>query len=204
MPAFFTGYLTAVSLILAIGAQNALVLRHGLAQSHVFAICLFCALSDAILILLGVAGFSALTTLWPSLPYWMGLFGAIFVFGYGVLRLWAAWNGGYDAELTGEVKPLRTALATIAAVTWLNPHVYLDTVALLGAISQQFALYAPRIGFAMGAVLGSFSFFFLLGYGAKALAPYMRSAKTWRILDIVIALVMFAIAFGILQKLVLA
>lgn len=196
------GFATAFSLILAIGAQNSLVLRHGLSRSHVFLICLFCAVSDAILIILGVAGFAAITAMLPSLPFYMGLAGALFLIAYGFMNLRAAWIGDYDAELEGKAKSLKQAIITIFAVTWLNPHVYLDTLALIGAVSTRYETVALKTAFGAGAVTSSFVFFFGLGYGARLLAPYMTSPRVWRGLDVGIAMVMFAIAYGLLVKVV--
>lgn len=192
-----TGFFTSISLILAIGAQNALVLRHGLARSHVFWICLFCATSDAILIALGVFGFGRLVTAYPSFTLYLAVFGVLFLGVYGLLRLWAAFKGDYAIELTGKPQTLRSALITVAAFTWLNPHVYLDTVALLGAVSAKFESTGEKVVFGIAAIAASYTFFFSLGYGARLLAPYMTSARVWRMLDIAIALVMFVIAYSL-------
>ncbi len=192
-----TGFATGFSLILAIGAQNAFVLRQGLARAHVFWLCLLCAGSDAILIVTGVAGFSAVVALYPALPQIMAWGGAAFLLAYGALRFHAAWVGQYEMQISGQSKGLWATLATGAAFTWLNPHVYLDTLGLIGAISTEFAGSA-RIAFGAGAVLSSFVFFFGLGYGARLLAPIMRSARAWRLLDVVIGLVMWALAAKLL------
>ncbi|MCL4122540.1 UNVERIFIED_CONTAM: hypothetical protein GTU68_051605 [Idotea baltica] len=195
-----TGFNVSISLILAIGAQNTLVLRQGLARAHVLPVVLFCAISDAVLIALGVAGFSAIVELYPSLPKIMAWGGAIFLFVYGAMRLYAAATSDYENELAGRSLPLRQVLFTLAGVTWLNPHVYLDTLALIGAISTSYPALDEKLSFGFGAVMASFVFFFALGYGAKYLAPFMRSPRTWRILDIVIAIVMFAIAIMLIAK----
>ncbi len=197
---FFTGFFTGLSLILAIGAQNAFVLRQGLLRQHVFALALFCAASDAALIAAGVAGFDALTARWPGLPLIMSLSGAVFLIAYGATRLHAAWKGGHRLGEARAAQSLRRTLATAAAFTWLNPHVYLDTLGLIGAVSTGFAPGAERVAFAAGAVTASFSFFFGLAYGARLLAPVMRSERAWRLLDAGIGLTMLAIA----AKLVLA
>lgn len=189
-----TGFATAFALILAIGAQNAFVLRQGLLRSHVFAICLFCALSDAVLITAGVAGFGYLAEAFPYLPTFMAWAGATFLFVYGGQRLWAAWRGDYAMVLSGKSPPLLTALLTAAAFTWLNPHVYLDTLGLVGAVSTQFEGANEKRAFALGAISASFTFFFALGYGARLLAPVMQSARAWRLLDVLICFVMWALA----------
>ncbi len=192
--AALTGFFTGLSLILAIGAQNAFVLRQGLQRSHVFALAFFCAASDALLIAAGVAGFGALTALWPGLPWVMSLGGAAFLIGYGVSRLHAAWRGGHALGAGEQARSLTRTLAIAAAFTWLNPHVYLDTLGLIGAVSTGFAEAGERLAFGIGATSASFVFFFGLGYGARLLAPAMRSRAAWRILDAVIGVTMLAIA----------
>ena len=186
-----TGYFTALSLIMAIGAQNAFVLRQGIARQHVFWVALFCASSDMILISSGVAGFGALVTLTPWLPSVMAVFGAGFLLVYGGLRFMAAIKGDYALTLENRTVSLGKTIAIAAAFTWLNPHVYLDTVVLLGSISAQY-LSAPA--FAFGAVTASFGFFFGLGYGARMLAPVFARPRAWQILDALIGVVMWAIA----------
>ncbi|MCE8419244.1 LysE/ArgO family amino acid transporter [Rhodovulum sulfidophilum] len=193
-----TGFATSLSLILAIGAQNAFVLRQGLLQSHVFALCLFCAMSDALLISAGVAGFGAITGALPWLPRAFGLGGAAFLIVYGALRARAAWQGGHRLEAGGRAGSVRAVLGTAAALTWLNPHVYLDTLGLIGAISTDFAPGAARLAFGLGAVAASFCFFFALGYGARLLAPAMARPLAWRLLDALIAVVMWVIAARLL------
>ncbi len=195
MQAFLGGFGLGFSLILAIGAQNAFVLRAGLRRAHVFAICLCCALSDALLIAAGVAGFGALVEAMPALGLVMRLGGAAFLLAYGARAFWSAWRGGAVLEAGGQGGSLRAALATCLALTWLNPHVYLDTVVLLGAISAQ---YHPAWVFAAGAICASFTFFFALGYGARLLAPLFARPGAWRVLDLVIGAVMWAIAAGLL------
>ncbi len=194
-----TGFATAFALILAIGAQNAFVLRQGLAKAHVFWLCLLCAASDAILITAGVLGFGYIVDLYPNLPTYMAWGGAAFLAVYGLMRFWAAWDGQYAMQLSGQSAGLWATLATGAAFTWLNPHVYLDTLALIGAISTEFPAGGPRTAFGIGAVTSSFVFFFGLGYGARLLAPVMQSARAWRILDVIIGLVMWALAAKLLS-----
>ena len=192
-----TGFASAFALILAIGAQNAFVLRQGLLKTHVFPLALFCALSDAVLIGAGVWGFGAVVTVYPAFPRIMALAGAAFLICYGAMRLWAAWKGDYTLQLAGQSTSLAATIATAAAFTWLNPHVYLDTLGLIGAISTQF-MGADKVAYAIGAMTSSFVFFFSLAYGARLLAPLMQSARAWRILDVVIAVVMYALAFKLL------
>lgn len=193
------GFATGFSLILAIGAQNAFVLRQGLLRQHVFWLCLFCAASDALLIAAGVAGFGALVEAWPALPLVMALAGAGFLLVYGLLRFMAAIRGDYAMELSGQSRPLAAVIAIAAAFTWANPHVYLDTLGLIGAISVSYGDWAERISFGAGAVMASFVFFFSLGYGARLLAPIMQKPSAWRVLDVVIGLTMWAIATGLIH-----
>jgi L-lysine exporter family protein LysE/ArgO len=193
-----TGFLTSISLILAIGAQNAFVLRQGLLRTHVFAVCLFCGLSDALLIALGVAGFGYIVDLAPWLPDVMAYGGAAFLILYGSTRLYAVWIGEYALQIQGQAAALWPTLGVIAALTWLNPHVYLDTLGLIGAVSTQYIEPGQKWAFGIAAIAASFVFFFSLGYGARFLAPYMKSAHTWRFLDLFIGLTMFAIAAGLL------
>lgn len=195
--AYTTGFATGFALILAIGAQNAFVIRQGLARTHVFWLCLFCATSDAILVSVGVLGFGAIVETFPRLPQIMALAGAAFLITYAILRFHAAWTGDYTMQLSGQSASLAATIATAAAFTWLNPHVYLDTVGLIGAISTKFASPQHYV-FGAGAITASFVFFFGLGYGARLLAPIMTSARAWRVLDIIIGLVMLALAAKLL------
>jgi len=192
--AALTGFLTGLSLILAIGAQNAFVLRQGLTRRHVFPLALFCAGSDALLITAGVLGFGALTAAFPALPRVMSLAGAAFLTAYGLSRLVAAWRGGESLAPGQEEPSLGRTLALAAAFTWLNPHVYLDTLGLIGAVSTGFAGAELKLAFGLGAVAASFAFFFSLGYGARLLAPLMRSSAAWRLLDLLIGVTMLALA----------
>ncbi len=189
-----TGFITGLSLILAIGAQNAFVLRQGLLRRHVFWLCLLCAGSDALLIGAGVAGFGALVTLWPGFPALMALVGALFLLAYGAARFWMAWRGEYTLNLAGKSAPLGRTLWMAAAFTWLNPHVYLDTLGLIGAVSTQFHGPTPKLAFWLGATGASFVFFFSLGYGARLLAPVLSSPRAWRLLDAGIGTTMWILA----------
>ena len=196
-PALLSGFALGFSLILAIGAQNAFVLRQGLRREHVFAVCLACALSDALLIAAGVAGFGALAGAAPWIEPAMRYGGAAFLLWYGARSLIGAWRGG-EALLAAREDTrasLAATLGTVLALTWLNPHVYLDTVVLIGSVSSQ---YADRLAFGIGAVSASFVFFFSLGYGARLLAPLFARPRAWQVLDTGIGLVMWAIAAKLL------
>ena len=194
--AFFTGFFLGLSLIVAIGAQNAFVLRHGILRQHVFYIALFCAVSDAALIFLGVTGISFFFYNFVD-QFSNILFGisSIWLSGYGIIRLMSVFksNSSIDIEKT-TVKGLFPTLTALFILTFANPHVYLDTVILIGSIAQQFS-GELRVGFTIGASLASFVFFFGLSYGAKLLAPIMQNPNSWRILDGFIAIIMFSIAF---------
>jgi len=195
-----TGFLTAFTLILAIGAQNAFVLRQGLRREHVFPVCLICAVSDAVLITAGIAGFGVAVTALPALPTIMTIGGAGFLLVYGGLRFRAAILGGDSLQPDAARSRLAPTLATCLALTWLNPHVYLDTFGLIGAVSTGFAGTA-KIAFGLGAITSSVVFFFGLGYGARLLAPLMRSERNWRIFDVGIGALMWALAATLILRL---
>jgi L-lysine exporter family protein LysE/ArgO len=197
MQTMIAGFGLGLSLILAIGAQNAFVLRQGIRRSHVFAVCLTCALSDALLIAAGVAGFGTLAQAAPWIEPVMRWGGALFLIAYGARALLSAWRGG--AVLTvegGAVEALGPVLATCLALTWLNPHVYLDTVVLLGSVAAQ---YEDRLSFAIGAMTASFVFFFTLGFGARRLAPLFARPQAWRVLDLGVGLLMWVIAAALIR-----
>ena len=198
MPAsFITGFALGFSLILAIGAQNAFVLRQGLTGKHVFAVAMFCALSDALLIAVGVGGLSLLIAD-IMIPYTDWMFGgaAIWLAVYGMMRLRDVMRGGGGLE-AGVVKNLGVVptLGVAAMLTFANPHVYLDTVILVGTVSLQFD-GIDKLLFGGGAVSASFIFFFGLAYGASYFASYMQRPGAWRVLDTVIAVIMFALALA--------
>lgn len=194
MTSFLSGFGLSLSLILAIGAQNAFVLRQGLRGEHVFAVVAICSLSEVLLISAGVAGLGALIEAQPSLLVAFRWGGAAFLLVYGARALWAAWQGGAALEAGDAAGSLRAALTTCLALTWLNPHVYLDTVILLGGIGA--TKPAPWL-YATGAMSASILFFGILGYGAGLLRPIFAKPAAWRGLDVFIALVMWAIAVGL-------
>ncbi len=192
MTPFLAGFSLAFSLILAIGAQNAFVLRQGLRRAHVFAVSLTCALSDALLIAAGVAGFGWIAEAFPLVAPVLRYGGAAFLIVYGAMAARAAWRGGSALVIDGiKTQSLTAALGTCLALTWLNPHVYLDTLVLIGSVASQ---YENRLAFGLGATTGSFVFFFSLGYGARALVPLFAKPAAWRILDVGIAALMWSIA----------
>lgn len=196
MTSFFAGFGLGGGLIVAIGVQNAFVLRQGLLRAHVGVICLLCALSDTILIVAGVAGMGRLAESAPWFEPVMRYAGAAFLFWYGWRNAVQAWRGTGALEAAGAgAGSLRAAVVTVLALTWLNPHVYLDTVVLVGTISAQ---YDSPHGFAAGAVSASFVWFFALGFGARLLRPFFERAVAWQMLDAVIAVTMWAIAASLL------
>ena len=185
---FITGFSIGFSLILAIGAQNAFVLKQGLIRQNVFLVCLICAASDAILITLGVSGFGEIITEYPIIERLARIGGALFLFTYGVLNLYSAQTKTHALEPTKKIqKSKRKTILTCLGFTWLNPHVYLDTVVMLGSISTQFESTAV---FALGAISASFVFFFSLGFGASKLTRYFEKPRTWRVLENLIGILM--------------
>ena len=187
------GFLTSLSLILAIGAQNAFVLRQGIRREHVAEVVALCAISDAILIGCGVAGFGAVTRVLPWIVPAMQWFGVVFLLYYGAMRFQAARKGG-EALKPAPNAPARLGrvLATCALLTWANPHVYLDTMVLLGSISTH---YAPHdAAFGIGAATASLVFFAALGFGARLLAPVFAAPRAWVVLEVVVGITMWAIA----------
>ncbi|MBK1793445.1 amino acid transporter [Devosia sp. WQ 349] len=198
MDVFGIGLATGLTLILAIGAQNAFVLRQGLRGEHVLAVVLTCAISDALLIALGVTSFGHVAAILPWLETGMRFAGAAFLIWYGLRSLRSALQST-GALVVDEQKPsasLGATLLTCLALTWLNPHVYLDTVVLLGSISTQFP--GAQMLFAAGAITGSFVFFFALGFGARLLRPAFANPASWRWLEGAIAVVMWLIVLKLL------
>ena len=196
MSSLVSGFALGLSLILAIGAQNAFVLRQGLRRAHVFAVSLTCAVSDALLVAAGVAGFGWLVEAAPWITPVFTYGGAAFLLVYGAMAMHSAWRGGQALEADGaRAGGLRRAVATCLALTWLNPHVYLDTVVLLGSVSSQ---ADSPLHFGIGAVTASFVFFFALGYGARLLSPVFARPAAWRVLDVVVGLTMWALALKLL------
>jgi L-lysine exporter family protein LysE/ArgO len=195
--AILAGFALGGGLIVAIGAQNAFVIRQGVLNSHVFWICLFCSVSDAILIWGGTYGLGTILQVLPWLLTVMQYGGAAFLVWYGIKALRRALKPEALNDSTKTTSNLFMALATCAALTWLNPHVYLDTVILVGSIAN--ARAAGEQGpFALGASLASFAWFFLIGYGAKALRKPLSKPIVWRGIDAAIAVIMFWLAIKLL------
>ncbi|BBH17304.1 amino acid transporter [Nocardioides baekrokdamisoli] len=188
------GFFTGLSLIIAIGAQNAYVLRQGILRSHVLPLVALCALSDVVLEFSGVAGIGVLITNASWVLTVVRWFGVAFLLWYAASSLRRARHATGLAAAAGE--PPRKVLVRAAALTWLNPHVYLDTVILLGSIANAHGS-SGRWWFAAGSALGSIVWFTLLGYGARLLAPLLARPRAWQILDVLIAILMVGIAAGL-------
>ena len=198
--AAFTGATLGLTLIVAIGAQNAFVLRQGLRREHVGAIVAFCALADALLMLAGVAGLAQLLGQRPLLAFWLTVGGASFLLLYGLRALWRAARPGTLHAAQGQASiTLVQALAQAAAFTLLNPHVYLDTVLLVGSVGAQMG--QARWWFASGAALSSLLWFSALGYGARWLAPVFARPRAWQVLDGLIGVVMLGLAGMLVARL---
>jgi len=191
------GFSLGLGLILAIGAQNAFVLKQGIRKHHVFWICLCCAVSDALLIVVGVGGFASLMALYPWIDPLTRYGGALFLFTYAVMSFKDAIHDESAMDYSGAEKPqsLRSALLVCLAFTWLNPHVYLDTLVLIGSVSTQYA--EQRELFALGAVTASFVFFFSLGFGARYLSPLFAKPQAWRYLNTFVGCTMLVMATGL-------
>lgn len=214
MLSVFSGLGLGLSLIIAIGAQNVFVLRQGIRREHVLPVVIVCALSDALLIAAGVAGLGVVIAAAPWLVVVARWAGAAFLLVYGILAARRALRGGEELRVdempaaaasvpsgaaTSTVTATRTALApvllTVLALTWLNPHVYLDTVLMLGSIAATHG--DDRWLFAAGAIAASILWFTALGFGARHLGRWLRTERSWRILDGIIAVVMIAIAISL-------
>ncbi len=196
MSAYFSGFSLGLSLILAIGSQNAFVLKLGIRRQYVFMICFLCAFSDAILIFLGVMGFGVVIQEYPAIETIARYGGAMFLFVYGIQSFVSAFTKSHALNDVAEnqASRLKTALLCLA-FTWLNPHVYLDTVILLGSVSTQY--HEQRSLFAMGAMTASFVFFFSLGYGARILAPVFKNPRAWKILEFFVGCTMLVIGISL-------
>ena len=197
--AYLTGFSLSFSLILAIGSQNAFVLRQAILRQNIGAIVLFCAVSDALLIIAGVAGLSLLIADFvDQVAPWLFGGAAVWLAGYGVLRVRDAL-GDHALTMAGQpTSSIASSLAVAAVQTFGNPHVYLDTVVLIGTVSLQFN-GATKIAFTAGAITASLVFFSALGYGGYLLSDYMQRPRSWRLLNAGIALIMFLLAAAMLR-----
>lgn len=197
MTAFSAGFGLAFALFVAPGAQTAFLLQHGIRRQHIFILCALCTAADVLLIAVGVAGFHSLAATAPWVISVAKYGGAAFLFAYGGHAFYRAHTAAVSPPATAAAdKSFAAAIATCLAFTFLNPHVYLDTVILLGSISTQYP--GAELAFAIGASLASLTFFFALGFSARLATPLFQSARSWRILDLCIGVIMWAIAVSLL------
>jgi L-lysine exporter family protein LysE/ArgO len=190
------GFVLSLGLILAIGPQNVFVLRQGLMRSHVFAVCLTCSLCDALFIVVGVAGVGAALqeATWLERP--MALGAALFILGYGALRFRSALRPSVLAVDDLELTPLWPTIFAALGFTFLNPHVYLDTLLLIGGASTRFTGDA-LLAFTGGAIVASFLFFFSLGFGARRLSSWLSTPRAWQRIDVAIGSSMLVLGFAV-------
>ncbi|MGW6959706.1 LysE/ArgO family amino acid transporter [Streptomyces sp. KS_5] len=191
------GFGTGLSLIVAIGAQNAFVLRQGIRRDAVLAVVGICALSDALLITLGVAGVGAVVVAWPGVLTVVAWVGGLFLLGYGALAARRVFKPGGALLTDGDAAgSRRRAVLTCLAMTWLNPHVYLDTVFLLGTVAAD---RGPlRWTFGLGAAFASLVWFAALGFGARLLSRHLAKPVAWRVLDGLVAATMIALGVSLI------
>ncbi|WP_286741045.1 LysE/ArgO family amino acid transporter [Psychrobacter sp. UBA3068] len=195
---YLSGFLLGLSLIIAIGSQNAFVLKQGLKREHIFFVCLFCAVSDAFLITAGVGGFGVVTARYPQVVDIAKFAGVVFLLGYGLQSLYASVSVSHALTVEGQVvTSLKKALLLCFGFTWLNPHVYLDTLVLVGMVSTG---AISKLTFAVGAISASFFFFFALGYGARLLRPLFAKPKAWNILNALVGVLMLYLAWHLYQS----
>ena len=197
---FLEGIALGASLIIAIGPQNAFVIQQGILRQHVFLAAFVCTLVDVVLIIIGAAGFGTLIAIIPSLKTYFLWGGILFLMGYGTLSLISSFKYPHDEDSLGKnesgypTKNRKSIIITAAGFSLLNPHVYLDTVILLGGLAAQYEI-PERNYFAFGAIMASVVWFYGIGYGATLVAPWFESSRGKRILDLVIAMIMFVLAF---------
>ena len=197
---FLEGIALGASLIIAIGPQNAFVIQQGILRQHVFLAAFFCTFVDVVLIIIGAAGFGTLIAIIPSLKTYFLWGGILFLMGYGTLSLISSFKDPGDEDSLGKsktgysTKNRKSIIITAAGFSLLNPHVYLDTVILLGGLAAQYEI-PERNYFAFGAIMASVVWFYGIGYGATLVAPWFESSRGKRILDLVIAMIMFVLAF---------
>jgi len=189
----FEGFAISISLIFALGPQNVFVLRQGLMKSHILVSCLVCSISDALLIAAGILGVGLFLSEINGVEIWVSIFAALFLIFYGCLRVKSSLNPvGMEIEEKEEESRGKTIL-TALAFTYLNPHVYVDTLLLIGGASSRY-VGNEKMAFGIGAATASFVFFFSLGYGAKLMSPILNNPNSWKVIDLIIASMMFVIA----------
>lgn len=198
MDSFLHGFAVCFGLIVSIGAQNAFLLKQGILKQHVFPIAFICFFCDVLLMSIGVLGLGSLIAQAPLFSLLLSLIGALFLFTYGCRSFIAAYRGSSQLLATNKTEnSLKKAILVTLAITLLNPHVYLDTVMIIGTIGSTLTL-TQKVYFLIGALLCSFLWFFGLGYGAGLLARYFEKRRTWQILDSVTGIIMYLITLSLL------
>lgn len=195
---FLKGIGTGGGLIIAIGAQNAFVLSQGVKKNHVLTIALICSICDMLLITIGITGVGSAIASNSRLTEFATLGGSLFLFWYGTRSFISAYKGGFLETGDTTSKSFKGAVAATLAVTFLNPHIYLDTIILMGSISAKFH-GTGRYIFGAGAITASFIWFFSLSLGGKALAPFFQKKIAWKILDTLVGITMWVIAISLIQ-----
>jgi L-lysine exporter family protein LysE/ArgO len=190
--AFSSGVLSGFALIIAIGAQNAFVIRQGLLRQHVLTVVLFCAISDALLIAAGTAGLGKVIESAPEVLEIVRWFGVTYLIFFGLKSLRSAFRHNTLTLEQGNLVSRKRTILTVLGLTFLNPHVYLDTVIFLGSIANQFP--ADKWFFSAGAMTASFLWFFFIGFGSKMAARFMVKVIFWKVLDLAVAIIMFTLA----------
>ena len=192
MIAFSSGVLSGFALIIAIGAQNAFVIRQGLLRQHVLTVVLFCAISDALLIAAGTAGLGKVIESAPEVLEIVRWFGVTYLIFFGLKSLRSAFRHNTLTLEQGNLVSRKRTILTVLGLTFLNPHVYLDTVIFLGSIANQFP--TDKWFFSAGAMTASFLWFFFIGFGSKMAARFMVKVIFWKVLDLAVAIIMFTLA----------
>ena len=192
MIAFSSGILSGLALIIAIGAQNAFVIRQGLQRQHVLTVVLFCAISDALLIAAGTAGLGKVIESAPEVLEIVRWFGVTYLIFFGLKSLRSAFRHNTLTLEQGNLVSRKRTILTVLGLTFLNPHVYLDTVIFLGSIANQFP--TDKWFFSAGAMTASFLWFFFIGFGSKMAARFMVKVVFWKVLDLTVAIIMFTLA----------
>lgn len=194
------GFITSGSLIVAIGAQNAFVIRQGLLRQHLFLTALTCSFVDATLIILGVFGFGHLIASYPLLVELSKIFAIVFLFFYGMFSIRSIFKAKSLTNSEVDLPSKKKTIFLLLALSLLNPHVYLDTVILLGSIASQHP-DKERLYFAIGAISASFAWFFAITYGSRFASPLLCNPNIWRVIDSLIAIIMWAIALNVIMTL---
>ena len=195
------GAIISGSLIVAIGGQNVFILRQGLMRNHIFWVVMTCFLCDFMLMTIGVVGLGSIISTNKYATIILALFGALFLFWYGLRAFMSSWKSTSFLEAQSQIEnklSIKKVIFATLAISLLNPHVYLDTVVVVGGVAGTLSI-SDKMYFLMGALLASFICFFSLGYGAKFLSPLFKSVKTWQILDFMIGCTMWIISYGLLN-----